>query len=303
MPIEDELLKIKKDIIGLNDSLEELNYIFAKRPGTRIGSSELSTFKNIQVGDANLQYTIGNQGYFSFGDGSDGDVVISSNTTLTADKYYNNLTVDSGFTLNPGGYRIFVKGTATINGTIARNGVAGGNGNTNGTAGTAGTALADGYLKGSLAGGAGGAGGVSSDGAAGTAGGNTTNSLGSNGSAGGSGGKGGVGGNAGGAAGAGGTATASSVTLIANWHLATMLDVGATGATVKFNNSAAAGGGGGGGNGGQILLVYNTITEIGSLTVTAGTGGTAGTSTGGTPVATAGTDGTVGTIRRFKISL
>ena len=38
--------------------------------------------------------------------------------------------------------------------------------------------------------------------------------------------------------------------LIANWHLATLLDVGATGATVKFDNSAGGGWGGSGGSGG-----------------------------------------------------
>lgn len=57
-----------------------------------------------------------------FGDGSDGDVTISSDTTLTRDMFYNNLTVDAGFTLNTGGYRIFVKGTLTNNGTIGRPG-------------------------------------------------------------------------------------------------------------------------------------------------------------------------------------
>ncbi len=35
-----------------------------------------------------------------FGDGSDGDVTISSNTTLVSDRYYNNLTVNNGVTLN-----------------------------------------------------------------------------------------------------------------------------------------------------------------------------------------------------------
>jgi hypothetical protein len=59
-----------------------------------------------------------------FGDGSDGNVEISSDTTLTRDMYYNSLTIDAGVTLNPGGYRIFVAGTLTLdNGaTIARNG-------------------------------------------------------------------------------------------------------------------------------------------------------------------------------------
>lgn len=53
-----------------------------------------------------------------YGQGTDGDVTISSNTTLTSDKYYNNLTVDNNTTLLTNGYRIFVKGTLTNNGYI-----------------------------------------------------------------------------------------------------------------------------------------------------------------------------------------
>jgi len=100
-----------------------------------------------------------------FGDGSDGDVVISSNTTLTSDKYYNNLTVNSTFTLNTAGYRVFVKGTLINNGTIACNGgnasnstggVAGGGGSTaSGGAGGAGGSNAP-----TFGGGGGGGGGV-----------------------------------------------------------------------------------------------------------------------------------------------
>lgn len=58
----------------------------------------------------------------AFGDGSDGDVTISVDTTLTADMNYNNLTVNAGITLYPDGYVIYVKETLTLNGTINRNG-------------------------------------------------------------------------------------------------------------------------------------------------------------------------------------
>ena len=57
-----------------------------------------------------------------FGDGSDGDVVISVDTTLTADMNYNNLTINAGVTLNPDGYVIYVKNNLILNGTIQRNG-------------------------------------------------------------------------------------------------------------------------------------------------------------------------------------
>ena len=50
-----------------------------------------------------------------YGTGSDGDVTISVNTSLTADMYYNNLTINSGITLAPNGYRIFVKNLLTLN--------------------------------------------------------------------------------------------------------------------------------------------------------------------------------------------
>ncbi len=43
----------------------------------------------------------------AFGDGSDGNVIISSNRTLSGDMYYNNLTINSGITLNPNGYIFF----------------------------------------------------------------------------------------------------------------------------------------------------------------------------------------------------
>jgi hypothetical protein len=63
-----------------------------------------------------------------YGAGFDGDVTISSNTTLVRDMYYNNLTILLGFTLNTNGFKVYVKGTLTNDGTI---GTAGNNG-TNG---------------------------------------------------------------------------------------------------------------------------------------------------------------------------
>lgn len=51
-----------------------------------------------------------------FGDGSDGDKIVSSPETLTRDMYYNNLTVNSTLTTN--GFKIYVKDTLDGNGTI-----------------------------------------------------------------------------------------------------------------------------------------------------------------------------------------
>ena len=53
-----------------------------------------------------------------YGPGGDGDVTITGSTTLIEDKYYNNLTVNSGTYLVTNGFRVFVKGTLTNNGTI-----------------------------------------------------------------------------------------------------------------------------------------------------------------------------------------
>lgn len=65
---------------------------------------------------------IGKLDTFVFGDGSDGDVIISTDTTLVRDMYYNNLTINSTKTLYPNWYRIFVKETLLNNGTISQNG-------------------------------------------------------------------------------------------------------------------------------------------------------------------------------------
>jgi len=53
-----------------------------------------------------------------YGGGQDGTVVVSTNTSLTRDMYYNNLTINSGIHLNTNGWKVFVKGTLTLTGTI-----------------------------------------------------------------------------------------------------------------------------------------------------------------------------------------
>ena len=339
----------------------------------RISNAGMAVFTDVKIGGAGIQYIVSDVGMSSFGDGSDSDLTTSGNVTLTADKYYDNLTVAAGHIFNPAGWRIFVKRTLTVNGTIARNGNNGGNGGVgNGTDnhGLAGATLTDGYLKGSQ----GAVGGKGADaGDASTAGGNgnsTTNSIGVNGVEGGAGGAGS--GSAGKDHGTLGTAMASNVKLIANWHLSTLLDVSSTGATVKFDNSAGGSGGGGGGrgtsssgfggggggsgsgggivaiyakdivigatgvvsanggvggnggngyhynagddgggggggaggNGGQLIFVYNSFSNSGSVSCSGGAGGSGGLKGGGTAVdGSAGTTGADGTIRYFCLSL
>lgn len=64
-----------------------------------------------------------------FGDGSDGDVTIASGTTtLTSDMFYNNLTIDSGATIDTAGNRIFVLNTFDNSGTVGITAPAGNNG-------------------------------------------------------------------------------------------------------------------------------------------------------------------------------
>ena len=49
-----------------------------------------------------------------YGTGSDGSVTISANTTLTSDRFYYNLTINSDVVLNTAGYRVFVKNLLTL---------------------------------------------------------------------------------------------------------------------------------------------------------------------------------------------
>jgi hypothetical protein len=49
-----------------------------------------------------------------YGSGADLDATISTNSTMSSDMYYYNLTVNSSITLNTGGYRLFVKNVLTM---------------------------------------------------------------------------------------------------------------------------------------------------------------------------------------------
>lgn len=54
-----------------------------------------------------------------YGSGMDGNITISSNTSLTRDMYYNNLTIDPGITLDTAGYRVFVRNVLAMATTSA----------------------------------------------------------------------------------------------------------------------------------------------------------------------------------------
>jgi len=231
-----------------------------------------------------------------FGDGSDGDVTISSPTTLTSDKYYNNLTVND--ILSTGGYRVFVKGTLSGTGTIQNNGNNGtsASGITKGVGGI----ITSGYFSNTIGGdGAQGVTAGNSTGNAGSAGATVANSLLTT-----AGKTAGAGGNApaqtGGAGGAGSTITGILIKFgILRFLSFAGLDISSTGALVKCKSTASAGGGGsgavanggsgnsggggGGGASGGILAVFSRIVS-GTLTLKSvgGNGGNGGNASGTT---------------------
>jgi len=217
-----------------------------------------------------------------YGDGSDGDVTITSNTTLTTDKLYRNLTVQNNANLTTAGLRIYATQRVTIDsGSTIRN-----NGDP-GTAGAEGAGAAGFNLGYGGWGGFGFAGSDSNDSYGGNGGtgtfaggvavdpdagfspprtwavaisgyllangiGSATNNAQIGGGAGGGGGSGGGGGGGGGV-------------LIAAPEIVNNGSIEA-----KGGNGNGTGGGGGGG---VLILIYGTKTGAGSTSVAAGTGG------------------------------
>ena len=235
-----------------------------------------------------------------FGDGSDGDVVISVNTTLTCDMNYKNLTINTGVTLYPDGYIIYVKNVLTVNGFINRNG-------NNASYSTPGAGLPTRSVGGSGAGGVGGDGynigsnGVSVSGVACSVGGDGGDGGGTIPKAGGDGGittschpvvcadlndivtnassrLGGPGGGGGGSyrtsykhyPGGGGGSGAGVIYISASEIV--INTGGGIYAVGGFGSGGSGGGGGGGGGGACVALEYETITNDGVLDVSGGLG-------------------------------
>jgi len=245
-----------------------------------------------------------------FGNGSDGDVTISTNTTLSADMYYRNLTVNGGVVLNTGGYRIYVLDTFTNNGTIRNNGEDGANGTnavsiaSGGTGGAGGAGAPSGTLAGGANGGAGGDGSDSGGGATnGVNGGNANPSLGGNGTAGATGSSSSC---TAGTAGTAGTATGETVKLLngilqsvnisagtpaeffqslafyassSEYALSSSAGSGGGGGSCHFDtgNRSCGGSGGGGGGGGIVYIIARTIVNAGTIEANGGSGGSGGT--------------------------
>jgi hypothetical protein len=250
-----------------------------------------------------------------FGSGADGDYTVAAPESLTADKYYDDLTVNDD--LNANGWKIFVRGTLTIASgkKIYNNGGAGGAGGnaattTPGAAGAAGAAPGANSLPGGLAGKVGiigntkfgGTGKV--DGVVGTNGTNAAAALNTgNGGAGGNSGAGSTAGGGAGAAATGGTAGTTTQTLdlpkniVKAYNLVEALTAiapytiggsGGSGASagVSVNWTGAeyatsGGSGGGGGTGGILWIAAQNIVTAGSSVwaqAVGGAGGAAGAS-------------------------
>jgi hypothetical protein len=195
----------------------------------------------------------------AYGNGADGNVVISTNTTLVRDMYYHDLEIQGGAILFTNGFRVHVSGVFSGSGIIDRAGT-----DATGTAATG--ALAAGTLGGSGAGGAGGN-------AAGSAGGSVNPGIG---------GGGGTGGATGSAGGAGGgitvpAATVGGVEVLNAWRQASIardlgnaILVGGAGGGGGAGDGTAGGAGGAGG--GVVVIAAKQITFTGNVTVQGGDG-------------------------------
>jgi hypothetical protein len=239
------------------------------------GNVSLSSLNNgnkylrLDFSDPNpFPYWESNPGDLIFGDGSDGTVTISSNTTLTSDMYYENLTVNLGVTVTTAGFRIFVRNTLTLVGSIVNNG-----------SNAVGQSAGAGAPAGSLTGGSNGTPGGGAGGVAAAATLNLINSLG------------GAGGKGGGTTGNAGTPTAPTninggtkilrgfPSSITGRDLSSQPINGGVGGSGGQGGSTGVGGGGGGG-GGVIIVACRNFVSGGSIIADGGNGGN-GTSANG----------------------
>ncbi len=299
MTNEEAITILEKKLKNLENDFEDFQGAISQKIGNSAVAGD-GKFKTLTLGNLDKDFLLYDgtrlsMNYFLAGDGSDGDVTISSPTTLTRDMYYDDLVVSD--TLTTGGYKIFVKGVLSGTGTVK---VAAGNNGSNGsgkTGGAGGTA-AGGYFK-SQAGGLGGNGREQATAATAGAIPVTANTVLS--TASGGGGDGGAG--TGGTKGAGGAATNPTVTKVKFGLYRTPLIYGIdfntpTADTVVYLKPSSGGsgggggghidgvgndpGGGGGGGGASGGLVYIACTDwTGTFTIEA-VGGNGGNGAAGT---------------------
>ncbi len=272
------------DAITISLNNESANQVFA---GPSSGSAAAPAFRSLVNQDLPVAALL-------FGTGYDGAFTVTGNTTLTRSMFYTTLTVNTGVTLNTGGYEIWCSTSCTINGTgvISRAGANGNNGS-----GTSGGFSAVGLTSNDVGGsGSSGVGGAGSTSAA--SGGAGTSIYGSTylGGYGGSGGNGGIANsNTGiyGSGGSGGSGSSSGVfkprrffTPDLLWQGQVIIGGLAGGGggggggyyySIYYGYYAYAygsggGGGGGGAGGGVIFLAAPTITVASGATITAAGG-------------------------------
>lgn len=225
------------------------------------------------------QYPVGTNGQFwietyslgpssaDLGTGSEGDVVISTNTSWNSEHNCNNLTINSGITLTlQSGAIVRVKQTMTVNGTVSANGQGGTGGS--GAAGGNGPCI---YTTKGGPGGKGGDQGAYTGGSGGSFGGGGGGGADASSHNGYPGGNYGGGGGSAATAGAGG-AGGGRVKIYAN-----SLVIAGTGIITSSGNNAAtpASSGGGGGGAGQIEISTNSFTNSGTVRCKGGNGANA----------------------------
>ena len=279
--------------------------------GTSIGASDLPTgidatkiadgtvtnteFQYINSLTSNAQTQINASESWFFGNGSDGDLTISSGTTaITRDYYYNNVTITGTAQLRAGTYKIFVAGTLDLSNapqhaiSSARNSA----GSPSGTAGGSGASGVTGVSIGSAGAGGAGSSGTTGVGAQAAAPTNFTAGAGANGGAGGAGGAGTP--NAGGASRAGASVTIPFPIRNVRSDLfrgSTLVNGGAGGAGGSAGGgdgtNSARGAPGGGGGGGVVFIAANIInrdstnTAVGAISADGSNGGVGVASTVG----------------------
>lgn len=234
-----------------------------------VTSTGIATFKSITLGGGTYQYTIADTGLYSFGDGSDGSVHLTtgtpsypfgtwsgSNFTLTRDVFATDITIDNIIFLFTNGYRIFILGTLHC---VAGASIFNQGNDASGEFG--GIGLSSGFLSGSLGGGFGGGGGNRGNNSSGITPSipviptGAANSIGTLSSAATS----GTGGTGGAASGHGtvngalgqtsGINTIYNVKPALYWHIENLIDINNDLSLAKYTSSCPATGGGGGGGG------------------------------------------------------
>jgi hypothetical protein len=235
---------------------------------TDVGQALITT----SVTNATWQYPLAQM----FWGSSTTNQTYSINTTLTADVYYQNVTINSGVVVTTAGFRMFINGTLTFGNASSSINANGNNGTAGGGGGAGGAALAAGSIGGSTAGGAGGA-AITPGSAGGNAPANTEVSA----QAGGAGGSGNAGLAAGGAAGT------TSLVAAANGGTNPLLDANLaplcqdmfatrlTGGTGGGGGGGGVGviGGGGGSGGGMVMVAARIVVGAGTITANGGNGG------------------------------